>query len=383
MLFKDLSPLCKGPEEMGYLSFNDVKQLIGGDPYGKTEKELVSEYNSTHSTPQLVFLGLDEKVKDGLSYRNFNGAPRFALDITPKGSYAQEAEKILGTLEAQGLKPLEGLRAMNFPADVGKFLFQYPFQVVLGPDIPQTAPTYAMGRALLDWNARNPYCATCGQPTLSVNGGAKRVCPPSDWANLTGGGSIGSTTSATPSSAKDRPPCSTRSTLSNLTFPRTDPTIIVAVLSHDGRRILLGRGKRFPPYWYSTLAGFIEPGESVEDAVRREVWEESGVVLSRVVIHSSQPWPYPANLMIGAIAQVGSVEDERIKLDFDPELDDAKWFPLAEVREALRVGTSGIGEDSGPGYKEGNLRLPPKTAIANQLISAAVDSAFLAGVTKI
>ena len=80
-------------------------------------------------------------------------------------------------------------------------------------------------------------------------------------------------------------------------------TVIMAVLSADSERVLLGRQKRWPKYWYSTLAGFVEPAESVEEAVRREIWEESGVTLGRVVIHSTQPWPYPANLMIGAIGQ--------------------------------------------------------------------------------
>lgn len=155
----------------------------------------------------------------------------------------------------------------------------------------------------------------------------------------------------------------------------------MAVLSYDSKRLLLGRQKRWPPYWFSTLAGFVEPAESVEDAVRREVWEESGVVLSRVVIHSTQPWPYPANLMIGAIAQVASAEDEDIRLDHDPELEAAKWFELDEVQEALRVGTSGLGEAASEGYKEGNLRLPPRTAIANQLITAVVEGGFLDGVT--
>lgn len=181
----------------------------------------------------------------------------------------------------------------------------------------------------------------------------------------------------------ERPACSTRTTLSNLTFPRTDPTIIVAVLSHDSKRLLLGRQKRWPPYWFSTLAGFIEPAESVEDAVRREVWEESGVVLSRVLIHSTQPWPYPANLMIGCIAQVASEEDEKIKLDNDPELEMAKWFSLDEIKEALENGTSGLGDAAPSAYKEGNLRLPPKTAIANQLITAVVQGGFLEGVTPL
>src|SRR5262249_38233265 len=135
-------------------------------------------------------------------------------------------------------------------------------------------------------------------------------------------------------------------------FPRTDPTIIVVALSHDGRRILLGRQRRWPPNWYSSLAGFIEPAESVADAVRREVWEESGVMLSPVIIHSTQPWPSPASLMIGAIAQAASPENEAISLSHDPELEDARWFEIAEVAEALRVGTSSLGEHPGPEYKE-------------------------------
>lgn len=150
-----------------------------------------------------------------------------------------------------------------------------------------------------------------------------------------------------------------------------------AVLSADSERILLGRQKRWPKYWYSTLAGFVEPAESVEEAVRREVWEESGVTLGRVVIHSTQPWPYPANLMIGAIGQC-IPGGEEILLKHDPELEDAKWVTLAEVKEALRVGTSGLGEEAGEGYEEGGLRLPPRTAIANQLLSA-VTGGFMEG----
>lgn len=148
--------------------------------------------------------------------------------------------------------------------------------------------------------------------------------------------------------------------------------IIVAVVSADGQRVLIGRQKRWPPYWYSTLAGFLEPGESMEEAVRREVWEESGVTLGRVVMHSTQPWPYPANLMVGAIAQCVP-GGEKIVLEHDPELEHAKWVSLDELREALEFGVSGLGEDPAPGYKEGNLRLPPHTAIANQLLTAVAE----------
>jgi len=240
------------------------------------------------------------------------------------------------------------------------------------------AAIFAQARALLDWNARNPFCAGCGQPTLSVNAGTKRVCPPTDFASLPGT-SQGATTSEKPN---DRPSCATRHGISNLTFPRTDPTVIMAVLSHDSKRILLGRQKRWPPNWYSTLAGFCEPAESVEEAVRREVWEEAGVLLGRVVIHSTQPWPYPANLMIGAIGQA-LPDGEKIHLEHDPELDDARWVEIEEVRDALRVGTSNLGEEPGKEYKEGGLRLPPKTAIANQLLTAVVSGQFLNEGSKI
>ena len=155
----------------------------------------------------------------------------------------------------------------------------------------------------------------------------------------------------------------------------------MAVVSHDSTKILLGRQNKWPPYWYSTLAGFCEPAESVEEAVRREVWEESGIQLGRVVIHSTQPWPYPANLMIGAIGQA-TPDGEKVDLGNDPELEDARWVPFEEAREALKYGTSSLGEPPSEGYKEGNLRLPPSTAIAHQLINAVVNKGFLGAESK-
>ena len=337
------------------------------NPYSKTEKEAVGDFDSTKLLPGLVFLGLDETDKDGYQFKNYTGAPRFAVDVTPREPYEQAAKEVVDKFEGAGLGFVVGMRAMQFKADIGMYLQRDDVESMMLMLMVLKAAQYAMGRHYLDWNFRNTFCGTCGHKTLSLNGGAKRICPPTDAGE-------------TP---KERGPCSTRTTLSNLTFPRTDPTIIVAVLSHDSKRLLLGRQKRWPPYWFSTLAGFIEPAESVEDAVRREVWEESGVILSRVLIHSTQPWPYPANLMVGCIAQVARPEDEIIKLDNDPELEAAKWFELEEIQEALEFGVSGLGEDAPSGYKEGNLRLPPRTAIANQLITAVVQGGFLEGVTPL
>ena len=120
MLFKDLSPICKSGTEISYASYNDIKALIGEDPYSKSEEDIVKEYNSTKATPQLIFLGLDESKKDGLHFRNFTGAPHFAVDVTPKHGYEDEAKEILQRLEKEGSKPLEGLRAMQLPANIGE-----------------------------------------------------------------------------------------------------------------------------------------------------------------------------------------------------------------------------------------------------------------------
>ena len=405
LLFNNLAPLGRDPTKLEYVSFDDVKPLIGEDPYSQTEEELISSYNSARTIPQLLFLGLDQSSKSQsksptnsttshtsdnptFTYNIYAGAPFFALDITPRGTYTAPATSLISTLHSRGLSFLEGRMHTSLPAS--------------------TAAIYAQSRALLDWNARNPFCAQCGQPTLSINAGTKRTCPPTDWASLSSATAGTNIEAAKPTQRQD---CATRKGVHNVCFPRTDPTIIVAVLSADSQRVLLGRQKRWPQYWYSTLAGFVEPAESVEEAVRREVWEESGVLLGRVVLHSTQPWPYPANLMIGCVAQaVGaapgsagarSVPQERqgdgdgenvdargnrgtkgspeeIVLKHDPELEDAKWVSLEEVREALRVGTHNLleGESMGEGYREGALRLPPRTAIANQLLEAVVNGGW-------
>jgi NAD+ diphosphatase len=352
-----MNPLTKDPTELAFATLKEVEPLIGENPYLEPEPELIKKYNSTAFTPQLIFLGLDDRNAQGMIYKDaYKGAPYFALDVTPQKHLVEAAEKLISEMTSKGYSFAEGRMNLSLHAT--------------------QAAIYAEARHMLDWNMRNPFCAQCGQPTFSVNAGWKRTCPPTDMAALPGGAT--STTSETP---HERPSCATRAGISNLSFPRTDPTVIMAVVSADGTRILLGRQKRWPAYWYSTLAGFLEPAESVEEAVRREVWEESGIHLGRVVIHSTQPWPYPANLMIGAVGQA-TPEGETINLGNDAELEDAKWFTAEEVREALRVGTSGLGEDAGPEYKEGGLRLPPATAIAHQLLSGVVNGGFLAGVMK-
>jgi NAD+ diphosphatase len=136
-------------------------------------------------------------------------------------------------------------------------------------------------------------------------------------------------------------------------FPRTDPVVIMLV--HDGERCLLGRQAGFPPKMWSALAGFVEAGETLEDAVRREVMEEAGITVGEVGYHASQPWPFPSSLMIGCMARA---LDDAITVD-RTELEDARWFPRDQVLRALRDPASDVG-----------FFVPPPMAIAHHLIRA-------------
>jgi NAD+ diphosphatase len=368
LLFNKMGPLTESSKKIRFVQWADVEKVVDsgdGGPYQKSEEDEVKEYNSEKWTPVVVFLGLDrrtEKDAEAFAYKKYKGTPYFAVDLSEPPAFAEKAKATTVIDAAKAL--IEKLQSEKLEFVGNRMNLSLP---------PAEASIYAEARHVIDWNVRNPFCAQCGYRTLSTHAGWKRACPPVDVATTT-----------------ERPSCATRQGVSNLSFPRTDAVIIVAIVSADGQKMLLGRGKRFPPGMYSTLAGFLEPGEALEEAVRREVWEESGVVISRVVLHSSQPWPYPANLMMGAIAQAIPGEDEREPdLDNDAELESAKWFTLAEIREGLKDtawAEKGLGASDpigGEPSKDIPLRLPPRTAIAHQLMSAVAEGGFLGGDSKI
>ncbi|WP_277980756.1 NAD(+) diphosphatase [Sphingomonas phyllosphaerae] len=179
------------------------------------------------------------------------------------------------------------------------------------------AATFAAARSLLDWHARHRFCANCGSATDLFRAGWGRRCPS----------------------------CSAEH------FPRVDPVVIM-VAEHDGRA-LVGRQPSWPAGRYSALAGFLEPGESIEEAVAREIAEEAGVRVTDVRYVASQPWPFPSQLMIACVAEAA---DDRITLDAN-ELEDAMWVTRDEVRAAL----------AGEG---GRFIAPPSYAIAHTLLRA-------------
>ena len=178
----------------------------------------------------------------------------------------------------------------------------------------------AQARSYLGWHAANRFCGRCGSPLAMKGGGASRIC--------TG--------------------CATE------IFPRVDPVVIM--LAIDGERCLLGRQPRFEPGRYSALAGFLEPGETIEEAVRREIKEEAGIAVGPVAYHSSQVWPFPSSLMIGCHAEAISTEVARDAA----ELEDCRWFEREEVMAMMQ------------GSHPDGLSAPQAFAIAHSLIAAFV-----------
>ncbi|MCB1488808.1 MAG: NAD(+) diphosphatase [Bauldia sp.] len=178
---------------------------------------------------------------------------------------------------------------------------------------------FAQARSLCYWNIRHRFCGVCGAETEMKAGGYRRDCPACGAPH----------------------------------FPRTDPVVIMLAIDGSGEeeRCLLGRQSRFPEGMYSCLAGFMEPGETIEDAVRRETAEEAGIRLGRVRYHSSQPWPFPCSLMIGCHGEALTTDITRDEV----ELEDARWFGRDEVRSIL-AGT------------HPTLKCPPPIAIAHKLI---------------
>jgi len=181
----------------------------------------------------------------------------------------------------------------------------------------------AQGASLVRWNRDNRFCGRCGAAMELKIGGYKRVCAGCE----------------------------------HMIFPRTDPVVIMLTIDEERERCLLGRSHHFAPGMYSCLAGFVEPGETIENAVRRETLEESGIHLGRIRYHASQPWPMPHSLMIGCYGEAKSSE---IHMD-GAELDDCRWFGREETAAMLeRTAASGY-------------TTPPLGAIAHRLMRDWVD----------
>ncbi|MFZ1470782.1 MAG: NAD(+) diphosphatase [Paracoccaceae bacterium] len=226
-----------------------------------------------------LFAGVTEPIFLGLE----GGQPRFAANVSATLTQTDLADS----------GPFDGRRQGHpaLPANQGFT----DLRAMMADLSPAQAELAAVGKALLEWHRLHGYCAACGVPSRIALGGWQRHCPACQATH----------------------------------FPRTDPVVIMLVT--DGDRVLLGRSPGWPEGMYSLLAGFVEPGETIEAAVRREVAEETGVRLGAVSYLASQPWPFPANLMIGCRAQAISTA-----ITLDPaELDDALWVGRNDMVQVL------------------------------------------------
>lgn len=215
---------------------------------------------------------------------------------------------------------------MSSPEEFGPFKGMGQFEdlraLAAAGDMPRTElAILAQAKGMVDWNLRHPFCAQCGSPTGMREGGYKRQC-----GN-----------------------CGTEH------FPRTDPVVIM--LATYGDQCLLGRQRGWPDGMLSALAGFMEPGETIEEAVARELQEEAGLEIDSVSYLGSQPWPFPGSLMIGCLAKASSPD---ISVD-EVELEEARWVPRADIISSMRG--------------DGPLGVPPKMAIALQLLQAFAEGA--------
>lgn len=179
------------------------------------------------------------------------------------------------------------------PPSFGAGIEFHDLRLIAGELPAEEAGLLAYARAMVLWRERHRYCGRCGARTIAAQGGHVLQC--------------------------SAPDCATQQ------FPRIDPAVIVLVT--DGARALLGRQAAWRPGRYSTIAGFVEPGESLEDAVIREVREETGVEVDAVDYHSSQPWPFPSSLMLGFIAHASRLDIRQA----DDELEDVRWLTRAQI----------------------------------------------------
>ncbi len=197
----------------------------------------------------------------------------------------------------------------------------------------EEASILALARSMIEWSQNNIFCSKCGNKTIFDQGGYVKLC--------------------------------VNKNCNKETFPRTDPVVIMLV--YNGDNCLLGRQQHFPKKFFSVLAGFMEPGESIENAVYREVEEETSIRVNNIMYHSSQPWPYPSSLMIGCFAKA---ENSKIVID-EKEIVEAKWTERKIVSEAIIKSKSSKNDPLDPNNYEinGDILLPPPMAIAHQLLN--------------
>ncbi|KAG2209695.1 hypothetical protein INT47_001841 [Mucor saturninus] len=318
-----LSALARSPRS-NYIVLNKLQALYnteGGIHYIKYNQVFSAVdrvytdcgFNNANTDTILVFLGIDESEGQGAE-----GQAYWALDLTPTGVHQAEYTQLIAGFESSTLEFAPTLpRAFIMDKSVSSII--------------------AQAAAMVDWNTRNAYCSACGKRTVLEEAGHKRSCI---------------------SDPEQTIKCISHTGVQNFAYPRTDAVVIVCIIHPNGDKILLGRNKRWPNKMFSCISGFIEAAETLEEAVRREAFEETGIIVDRVAYHSSQPWPFPNSLMLGFLAEAVSTE---INTDLDQELESAVWYTRAEVIAALNKDP------------DASFSMAPKGSLASTLVHSWIN----------
>ncbi|XP_076859633.1 NAD-capped RNA hydrolase NUDT12 [Brachyhypopomus gauderio] len=313
----------------------------------RTDSEWLSAKQSSPETVFLLFHNLEPLVTSGPERMNNSQAKmklcrlkRASVDGLLKrgdtvvvflGVEKQECSSLSPvSKEEDGLIAWFALNVEENPSEISctdsnSFFLKGPMPALLTLDEDEGG-IIAQARSVLAWHSRYSFCPTCGGKTKVAEGGYKRTCLTEGCKSLLG--------------------------IHSTCYPRVDPVVIMLVIHPDGEQCLLGRKKTFPSGMFSCLAGFIEPGETIENAVRREVMEESGVTVGSVQYVSCQPWPMPSSLMIGCISIAMSTD---IKVDKN-EIEEARWFTRQQAIDAVVKSNTAV------------FTMPPRQAIAHYLV---------------
>lgn len=325
-------PVCKS----GDASMLQLLQ-IQGKQLSSDFRELIENWGALNeersrkimSLPLITYLGLDSTESSGFEYTKgtevYRGTPCFAVDISGHQALKQELENYLKAADICLYNVSETPTTIN-PFDHMMLLNN------------EDASLFSQAMMYIDWLQKNTYCSGCGGANIIINGGTQVSCTTGELCVVSGNAP------------------------SNVSYPRTDIATISSVTNHDYSKILLVKNKRYPlQNLYSCVAGFLEPSETIETCVAREIWEETNVKIKNgagdVRVLTSQPWPYPATLMLGCCGEVDVDEaNSVIKLNHDDELNDARWFDVDLVREMITEYET-IGENLERAQKHADTKL--------------------------
>ncbi|OMH85508.1 Peroxisomal NADH pyrophosphatase NUDT12 [Zancudomyces culisetae] len=384
----------KGYRKLRILKRDELLQLGFTNPFSEATRPGAGKEDSA-SEAERYYWSIDfGDIKEGEKQNEDKEEDWDKVEI--KENDANEKEKEAGKeKEKETGKEKQALTKQQIERLVGECTFK-PLRPAALELSYEESHILAFGKALVDWNYRNQYCPGCGYETWSGEGGCKRYCmrgrivdptTTNESKAITTPKCGGVVVNDSAQTAQELVTCTAQKQLNNFYFPRTDPVVIVGILSPKMDKILLARKKGFPSQVFSCIAGFVDAGETINDAVRREVMEEVGINISEIEYFDSQTWPFPNSLMIGCFARASpalipadstfakttgsnsqSIDQDDVPIVVDhEELEEARWFTFNEIYPAV-VRSHDVASILSHKKSELQYGIPPYYAIGSHLV---------------